>query len=144
MLKLPQWIQNIFDQSTCPFADCKKKLDKNGVVAVGIREEPDAETKKMTLSFFYEYKCNSCHNRSVFTGFPTTFEDYIGDMIEISNLPMEDPNQEERAHRRSKISAAEIKAARKFIRKVRDYKDFMKFFGIEDVEPDDGNEPKDK
>jgi hypothetical protein len=140
MFKLPKWVADTFDQSSCPFAECKKKLESQGVAAVGIREELEPGTKKLILSFFYEYKCPHCSNRSVFTGFPTSLEDFIGDMIEIANLPTDKLVNESQP--KSKISPSEIKEARRFIRKVKDFKDFMKFFGIDDLEIDDGNEPK--
>lgn len=140
MLKLPRWVQEVFDQSACPFRDCRKKLENQGVIAVGAREEKHPETKQELLSFFYEYKCPHCRNRSVFTGFPTTLEDFIGDMIEISNSTDFAEQKVMYPDRRSKISTSEVKDALKFMRQSNDFKDFMHFFGIDEVEPDDGND----
>jgi hypothetical protein len=82
MIPLPKWIKEIFDKGSCPH--CKKNLQKKGVFGVGIREEK--VKKKKSYSFCYEYTCPSCSERTVFTGFPVTFEDFIGDLIDISEI----------------------------------------------------------
>ena len=84
MIPLPKWIKEFFDKSLCPY--CKKSLKSEGVCGIGIREEKSEN--KSIHSFFYQYKCSNCSNWSVFTGFPTTYEDFIADIIEVAKLPM--------------------------------------------------------
>lgn len=139
MIKLPKWVLEIFEQSACPFEECKVKLVPSGVIAVGIREEKIEGSNKPILSFYYEYKCLKCKKRSQFTGFPTSMEDFIGDMLEIANINV-NINGFERG--KTKISVAELDEAKKLLRKSKNFKDFSGYFGILDVEPEDPNENK--
>jgi CRISPR/Cas system-associated protein Cas10 (large subunit of type III CRISPR-Cas system) len=144
MIKLPVWVREIFGQSVCPFKTCQKKLTEENVIAVGIRNEESKEDGEI-LSFFYEYRCPHCGKRSVFTGFPTSMEDFISDLIDLNDEDEEDDEEMEvPGEKKSKISSAEIDAARKLLRKSKNYKEFMGYFGINDVEPEQPDERKDQ
>lgn len=155
MLKLPKWIMDIFEKSVCPFPDCKVPLEEAGVVAEGIREEYLPNTTKPVLSFYYEYKCKHCGNRSVFTGFQTTIEDFIADMMEVAGIDWEDfvmeddddddtDDTESQPRGKSKISSSEYNHALRMLKKAKYYEDFLKSFGIDKVsdEPDENEQNK--
>jgi hypothetical protein len=94
MINLPKWVHRIFEESYCPNCDKKgdkrTKLTRQGVCAIGLREEKSKKTKKQRLSFFFQWKCPVCKKESIFSGFQTNIHDFIGDMIEISNSPSQD------------------------------------------------------
>ena len=154
MLNLPKGIQRILDESVCPV--CQEKADKNGVFAVGIREELHPKFKKTYLSFFFLYMCAKCKKPCTFSGIPTTIEDFIGDMIEVANSPMptdtknvdssffESGIQETED---SGISAKEIRDFKKMLNATEFYEDFLEKIGINrsDInKKDDKNDSKNK
>lgn len=137
MIPLPKWMKDFFINSVCPF--CKKSCKRKGVYGLGVREE-EHNKKGHTKIFCYEYKCPYCNNRSVFTGFPTSFEDFIADMIDIADIPimMDDPEVESpnTTSKTGGMSDQEIENAKKMISDSHFFDDLLGKLGIKDQYPD--------
>jgi len=152
MINLPQWLQRVLDESVCPA--CKIKADKTGVFAVGIREEVHAKTKRTFLSFFFLYVCNKCKKMSTFSGLPTSFEDFIGDMMEIASSPTPttaDFQNLEEIHEAAEesqqgITDKEVKDLKKSLKSAKYFEDFLTDIGIDknEIDKKDDHDKEDK
>lgn len=133
MVYLPKWMQDVLEKACCPF--CKATLTKSGVFGLGMREEK----KKMT--FCYEYKCSKCKNCSIFTGFPTSWHEFISDIIEIAQKAdesgdapvdeMKDLMTSKESPIKKKISKEEVTDALKTLNESEDLRDYFTKIGIE-------------
>lgn len=131
MIPLPSWMKDGFKNSACPY--CHAPCKASGVYGVGIREE---NTPQGTIkTFCYEYKCVDCNKRSVFTGFPTSYEEYISDLIEIAEVSGEDPKEEMR-NEKSEMTDKEVKQLYKMMNDTEYYEDFLDKLGILDQYPE--------
>ena len=137
MMELPGWLNEFRDRSRCP--NCSHKLSKKGVFGLGIREEIH-KGKKVT-SFCFEYLCPSCDNRSVFTGFPITFEQFIEsiadlakpvDNIESYETDSEDIQEEVKPQKKKKagITDNEMKKFSKELKDIQSHEEFLEKLGI--------------
>jgi hypothetical protein len=169
MLSLPKWVQRIFAESFCPHCDKKKiktRLRASGVFAQGVREEMSKKTKRMRLSYYFEHRCEVCDKPSRFSGFPTNMHDFIADMIEVSNSPLQDAvvsteeNQMARAKPKPKaekdgipvegISDEEVESFKRMMEETQYFEDLLDKIGITKEErarlkeayKDDNNESK--
>ena len=143
MLTLPRWVRRIFAETVCPHCEknkVKTKLEHTGVYAQGIREEMSKKTKRIRLSFYYEYKCAVCGKSSRFSGFPTNMHDFIADMIDVSNSPLQDAitdheNKKKVEHERNKIpvegiSEQEVESFKKMMEETQFFEDLLDKIGI--------------
>lgn len=126
-MKLPKWLDDAFAQSFCISEKCERKLHRKGVIGVGIREEAQAGSDETILSFCYEYRCPYCGNRSVFSGFPTTIEDFVADMMEIGGFPIDEVDE---PPKKSKISNSEVSEAKRIINNSKNFEELMEKMGI--------------
>lgn len=164
MIPLPKWVLDVLNQSFCPNEKCNKPLTKRGVVGIGIREEV-VKRRKMQ-SFCYEYDCPYCKQKTAFTGFPTTFNDFILDLIDLSesfpekDMPefvgevmdgpkdMDDDSDydETPKHRwppkKSRITEKEMKECIKFLNETEFYDDFLEKLGIKKLDKEAPDENK--
>ena len=76
-MKLPKWIRKTFKSITCPHEKCGVKLTSKGVFGFGIRDE-----KNNKIVFCFDYMCSSCLQRTTFTGFPTTLEQFTSNVAD--------------------------------------------------------------
>jgi hypothetical protein len=146
MIHLPKWMREIFDKSFCPEPTCRKPLEYKGVYGVGCQEE---KTKKRTrLVFCYNYRCPKCNGRTVFTGPPTNWEEFITDIIEISEIPdsasklpqAEADEAPPPAKSKSKISPSEVSELKNILDESDNLKDFFNKLGITFDQPNDQSE----
>lgn len=137
-MKLPEWMKDEFEKHECGY--CKKPLMEKGVETHGIREEKTKSKKKIRYVHFYDYRCPKCKNRSIFS-FPTTFKEYIQDMIELANLEMPpqltdgtepevDNSYPDFPPRKSGITDEEFNEAKRILDESEDLKDFFGKIGI--------------
>jgi len=85
-MKLPKWMHDNFEKGECPV--CKSALSEKGVQSHGIRDEKSKSSKhKMNYTHFYDYKCEKCKQRLVFS-FSTSLKDFIQDMQELESAEM--------------------------------------------------------
>lgn len=134
MMELPGWLHEFREKAHCP--NCSNKLSKKGVFGIGIREEI-IRNKKIT-SFCFEYLCPSCKNRTVFTGFPLTMEQFaesVGELIMSSqNAESEASDEQEtlkpKSKRKTTISDSEIKKFSKTLQKMQSHEEFLEKLGI--------------
>ena len=131
MINLPEWIQKTLEESTCVF--CQNKMKKENVYAVGISEEISSKNNQKYLSFFYNYYCTDCKKKSTCTGFPTSFENFIKDMIKIFNTGDESniSDLSNNIKTPSKISNSEIADLKKLLKNTKYHEDFLAKIGIE-------------
>jgi len=147
MINLPKWLQRVLDESVCPA--CQAKADKTGVFALGVKEEIHSKTKKTFLSLFFLYTCNKCKKASTFSGLPTSFDDFIENMLEVANSPtpstvdnqsgeiFEDDNEQG-------ISDKEVQELKKSLKASKYFEDFLTDIGIDksDLDKKDDDENK--
>lgn len=79
-MKLPKWIRKTFKSLTCPHEKCGVKLTPKGVFGFGIRDD------KNKIVFCFDYMCASCLQRTTFTGFPTTLEQFTSDIADLAGI----------------------------------------------------------
>jgi hypothetical protein len=151
MLALPKWVQRIFAESVCPHCakeKVKSKLSLGGVFAQGVREEMSKKTKRMRLSYYFEYRCSVCSKPSRFSGFPTNMDDFIADMIEVSNSPVQNDSTPSDPRRTIKskeskpktpvegISDLEVESFKKLVEETQYFEDLLDKIGITKEERD--------
>ncbi len=134
MINLPKWIQRILDESVCPA--CEAKADKTGVFALGIKEEIHSKTKKSFLSIFFLYNCNKCKKASTFSGLPTSFDDFIENMLEVSNSPTPSTADCQSSDlfeidEEQGISDKEVQELKKSLKTSKYFEDFLTDIGID-------------
>ena len=140
MIPLPKWIRDGFRGSRCPH--CNKVCKKKGVYGIGIREENDKDGNNFR-SFCYEYKCPFCEKRSVFAGFPTSYEDFINDVMEIADLEPEDeegPHQTLVEPKSVGMSDQEVNEGKRIVSSTDYFEDLLSKLGILDQYRDLPNE----
>lgn len=143
-MKLPEWMRGQFEKGECPY--CKKPLTEKGVQTHGIKEETAKTKKKIRYIHFYDYKCTKCKNLFVFS-FPTTFRDFIEDMMELSgikeiNSEIDDSDFYIPQKKKSGITDEEVSEAKKILDESEDLKEFFGKIGIPMNKPKDKDEDK--
>lgn len=147
MIPLPKWMKDGFRKSSCPH--CKKTCKKRGVYGVGIREEV-GKNDEVVKSFCYEYRCPFCDKRTVFTGFPSSYEDFVNDLIEIAQIPIieEEAVEAPPETKAGGMSDKEVEEGKKIIEETDYFEDLLSKLGILDQypelkdKPDETNENK--
>ena len=153
MIKVPGWLDEFFEKGNCP--NCKKTLFKNNVFGLGIREEKIRNKKVLSLCF--EYFCKFCNQKTVFTGFPISFERFVSDLNEMAMLDSsynaytnslnenddeendEQYEQEKQSPKKSSITTAEIKEFVEALKKIKTHDEFLEKLGIP-IDKDKKNE----
>jgi ribosomal protein S27E len=140
-MKLPEWMRGQFEKGECPY--CKKPLTEKGVQTHGIKEESAKSKKKTRYIHFYDYKCLKCKNRFVFS-FPTTFREFIGDMMELAGLSNDgDTGEIDESDfylpqkKKSGITDDEVSEVKRILDESDDLKDFFGKIGIPMNKPKD-------
>jgi hypothetical protein len=93
-------------------------------------------------SFCYEYKCPFCEKRSVFAGFPTSYEDFINDVMEIADLEIADEGPRETLVEPKPVgmSDQEVNDGKRMISSTEYFEDLLSKLGILDQYRDLPNE----
>ncbi len=140
-MRLPEWMKDEFEKGECPY--CESSLSEKGVQSHGIKEERSKTKKKIRYVHFYDYKCQKCKDTAVFS-FPTTFKEFITDMIELSNMDMPpqlhdgettetdvDSDDIPVPNKKSGISDDEVSEVKKTLEESDGLKDFFGKIGID-------------
>lgn len=128
----------------CPH--CSSLLKSSGVYGVGLREN----TKKgqIELLFGFDYKCEKCKNYSTFSGFKTTHDAFISDIMEIYSNVDNDPGEitkedeiekkieKKQNIKKSCISDEEVQSIKNFLNECDNFNDLLHKLGVLNISKD--------
>lgn len=143
MIPLPRWMREAFKHSICPYCDSACK--KTGVFGIGIRENAN-NTEQNRFTFFFEYHCHKCEKNSIFPGSETSFDEFIGDCIDIAEMPFEEQSKEKKKVKAEGMTDKEVADAKKLLNECSTFDEFLYRTGISEqfnIE-DKKDEEKDK
>ena len=133
-MNLPKWIKKIFKMLKCPH--CTSALKESNVYGIGIRE--NAKKDQIELLFGFDYRCDKCKKFATFSGFKTTYDGFISDIMEISSHLEHEPQEiinnapESTVKKRKKscITDEEVESALTFLNECVSFDEFLHKLGV--------------
>lgn len=127
MIPLPRWMRDAFKNSVCPY--CEAPCERRGVFGIGVREQ-QRKKKGLIFTFFFEYRCHECEKESIFPGFDTSFDSFIGDCIDISEMPFDESEKKVKQKPPEGMTDGEVADGKKMLNDCETFIEFLDRMGI--------------
>lgn len=120
-------MREAFKNSVCPH--CDAPCIKRGVFGIGVREQ-QRKKRGTVFTFFFEYHCHNCDKQSVFPGFDTSFDDFIGDCIDISEMSFDEEKKPAIKKEPEGMTDKEVADGKKLLNDCETFQEFLDRMGI--------------